>query len=72
MYSSLDTKTKTNYNCYSYTIDICYWPSGSKEEQFPPSFEKKVRAKESATNIQQNEFREVTSTNMTKTTNINE
>ena len=43
----------TNPNCKrrGHTIDICYWPGGRKESQFPPRFGKRGGARGLAVNL---------------------
>jgi len=45
--------TNPNCNRHGHTIDVCYWPGGGKEGQFPPDFGKRGGFKGSAANTRQ-------------------
>jgi len=47
---SLLVCTNPNCNHRGHTIDVCYWPGGGKEGQFPPDFGKRGGFKGSAAN----------------------
>jgi len=58
-----------NPNCCrcGHTIEMCYWPGGGKEEQFPPGFGKRGGFRGSAANTQQGGFKSLPTTNATTT-----
>jgi len=63
--------TNPNYNCCRHTIDVCYWPGGGKEGQFPPDFGKRGGFKGSATNTCQGSTKLSPTVNMAFTSKDN-
>lgn len=59
----------TNPNCgrRGHTIEMCYWPGGGKEGQFPPGFGKRGGARGSAVGTKQGNVRGPTTANMSTT-----
>ena len=48
-----------NPNCrrHGHTIEVCYWPGGEKEGQFPPSFGQREDTRDTEINTQQGGYR---------------
>ena len=58
-----------NPNCHrhGHTIEMCYWPGGGKEGQFPPGFSKRSGFRGLAANTQQGGFKSLSTANATTT-----
>ena len=57
---------------HGHTIDICYWPGGGKEGQFPPGFGRRGSPRGVATNTQYGGFKQRPTANNTTAENAND
>ena len=59
----------TNPNCKrrGHTIEVCYWPGGEKEGQFPPGFGKRGGARGTAVGTRQGSSHQTPTANVAKT-----
>ena len=64
--------TNPNCNHRGHTIDVCYWPGGGKEGQFPPDFGKRGEFKGSATNTCQGTIKPPPTVNAVSTSEDND
>ena len=64
----------TNPNCWhhGHTIEMCYWPGGGKEGQFPLGFGKRGGFRGSAANTRQGGFKPQSTINTTSTNEEND
>ena len=64
--------TNPNCRCQGHTIEICYWPGGGKEGQFPPGFGKRGGLRGMAFSTRQGGFKPEIKAHITTTDTPNE